>query len=56
VASERSPGVIATNIHRRAGATEQSYAAFMEHSKTTHALGRTGTTEEVAPGVPAGLL
>lgn len=38
-----NPGVIVTNIHKRGGMDEAAYAAFLEHSKSTHALGRAGT-------------
>jgi NAD(P)-dependent dehydrogenase (short-subunit alcohol dehydrogenase family) len=30
------------------GMDEQAYAAFLEHSKTTHPLGRVGALEEIA--------
>jgi NAD(P)-dependent dehydrogenase (short-subunit alcohol dehydrogenase family) len=43
-----NPGVVITNLHRRGGMTEDAYAAFLEHSKTTHPLGRAGTPEEIA--------
>jgi len=43
-----NPGVVVTNLHRAGGMTEQEYAAFLEHSKTTHPLGRVGRPEEVA--------
>src|SRR5436853_875729 len=43
-----NPGVVVTQIHRRGGLSEDKYAAFLEHSKTTHPLGRVGTPEEVA--------
>jgi NAD(P)-dependent dehydrogenase (short-subunit alcohol dehydrogenase family) len=43
-----NPGVVVTQIHRRGGMAEESYAAFLEHSRTTHPLGRVGTAEEVA--------
>lgn len=42
------PGVIVTNIHKRGGMSEEAYAKFLEHSKSTHALGRPGTVDEVA--------
>ncbi|EFP03222.1 hypothetical protein CRE_28035 [Caenorhabditis remanei] len=45
------PGVIVTNIHRTSGQDEATYAAFLEKSKTTHALGRPGTTTEVAEAI-----
>jgi NAD(P)-dependent dehydrogenase (short-subunit alcohol dehydrogenase family) len=28
--------------------SEETYAAFLEHSKTTHPLGRVGDAEEIA--------
>ncbi|CAD0197526.1 unnamed protein product [Chrysodeixis includens] len=43
-----NPGVIATNIRLRVGVSEADYAAYLEKCKETHALGRTGTTLEVA--------
>lgn len=43
-----NPGVTVTNLHRRGGMDEGKYHAFLEHSKTTHPLGRVGTPEEVA--------
>ncbi|XP_055302952.1 3-oxoacyl-[acyl-carrier-protein] reductase FabG-like [Sitodiplosis mosellana] len=46
-----NPGVIVTNIHKRDGMDEAAYAAFLEHSKSTHALGRAGNTIEVAESI-----
>ena len=43
-----NPGVVVTNLHRRSGFDEQKYATFLEHSKTTHPLGRVGTPDEIA--------
>lgn len=43
-----NPGVVVTEIHRRGGMTEEQYAAFLEHSKTTHPLGRVGEAREIA--------
>jgi len=43
-----NPGVTLTYLHRNGGMDEQAYQAFVEHSKTTHPLGRIGTAEEVA--------
>lgn len=43
-----NPGVVVTNIHKRGGMSEEAYEKFLEHSKTTHPLGRVGTPEEVA--------
>ncbi|KAM3916532.1 3-oxoacyl-[acyl-carrier-protein] reductase FabG-like [Leptodactylus fuscus] len=42
------PGVIITDVHRRAGLDEEQYAQFLQRTQTTHALGRPGTVEEVA--------
>jgi NAD(P)-dependent dehydrogenase (short-subunit alcohol dehydrogenase family) len=43
-----NPGVVVTEIHKRGGMTEDAYKAFLEHSKTTHPIGRTGRPEEIA--------
>jgi len=43
-----NPGVVITEIHKRGGMTEEQYDAFLEHSKTTHPLGRVGQAGEVA--------
>jgi NAD(P)-dependent dehydrogenase (short-subunit alcohol dehydrogenase family) len=43
-----NPGVVVTELHRSGGMGEEAYAAFLEHSKTTHPLGRAGEAEEVA--------
>lgn len=43
-----NPGVIVTNIHKRGGMDEETYATFLKHSRTTHALGRAGDVKEVA--------
>ena len=42
-----NPGVVVTEIHKR-GMSEEAYAGFLEHSKQTHPLGRTGRPEEIA--------
>ncbi|XP_043932578.1 3-oxoacyl-[acyl-carrier-protein] reductase FabG-like isoform X2 [Protopterus annectens] len=42
------PGVIVTEVHKRAGLTEEQYAQFLENCKETHALGRPGVPDEVA--------
>lgn len=61
-----SPGVIKTNIHTRGGLSAEQYAKvslcsfalqcthcaqFLEHSKTTHALGRVGDVLETARAI-----
>ena len=43
-----NPGVVVTNLHRRSGMAEDSYASFLERSKTTHPLGRPGSPDEIA--------
>jgi NAD(P)-dependent dehydrogenase (short-subunit alcohol dehydrogenase family) len=43
-----NPGVVVTNLHRRSGMNDESYAAFLERSKGTHPLGRPGDPEEIA--------
>jgi NAD(P)-dependent dehydrogenase (short-subunit alcohol dehydrogenase family) len=43
-----NPGVVVTEIHKRGGMSEQDYAAFLEHSKATHPVGRVGEPREVA--------
>lgn len=43
-----NPGVVVTEIHKRRGMTAEQYEAFLEHSKTTHPLGRVGQADEVA--------
>lgn len=43
-----NPGVVVTRLHRTGGMDEEAYAVFLEHSKTTHPLGRVGQPEEVA--------
>jgi NAD(P)-dependent dehydrogenase (short-subunit alcohol dehydrogenase family) len=46
--NEVNPGVVVTELHRAGGMNEEAYAAFLEHSKSTHPLGRVGGPEEVA--------
>lgn len=46
-----NPGVTVTNLHKRGGMDEVAYQKFLEHSKSTHALGRPGTTDEVANAI-----
>ena len=43
-----NPGVVVTQLHRTGGMEEERYAQFLEHSQTTHPLGRVGTAEEIA--------
>lgn len=46
-----NPGVIVTEIHLRGGMDEAMYQQFLEHSKSTHALGRAGNVNEVASAI-----
>ena len=43
-----NPGVVVSNLHRRGGMQEDAYEKFLEHSKSTHPLGRPGQPREVA--------
>ena len=43
-----NPGVVVTNLHKRGGMDDARYAAFLEHAKETHPLGRPGTAAEIA--------
>lgn len=43
-----NPGVVVTELHQRAGMSDEAYVAFLERGKQTHPLGRVGTPEEVA--------
>ncbi|MBZ5500279.1 MAG: glucose 1-dehydrogenase [Acidobacteriia bacterium] len=45
------PGVVVSNLHRRGGMGEEKYQAFLEHSKTTHPIGRVGQPEDVADAI-----
>uniref|UniRef100_A0A1E1XAL2 Dehydrogenase n=1 Tax=Amblyomma aureolatum TaxID=187763 RepID=A0A1E1XAL2_9ACAR len=46
-----NPGVIVTEVHKRGGMSDAQYAQFLEHCKTTHAMGRVGTADEVARAI-----
>ena len=43
-----NPGVVVTEIHKRGGMSEEDYERFLEHSKTTHPIGRVGDPREIA--------
>jgi NAD(P)-dependent dehydrogenase (short-subunit alcohol dehydrogenase family) len=43
-----NPGVVITEIHKRGGMSEENYEKFLEHSKTTHPIGRVGDPKEIA--------
>lgn len=46
-----NPGVTVTNLHKRGGMNDEAYAKFLEHTKTTHALGRAGQAREIADAI-----
>ncbi len=46
-----NPGVVVSNLHRRSGMQEDAYEAFLEHSKTTHPLGRVGQPQDNAEAI-----
>lgn len=46
-----NPGIIDTPLHKRAGRNDEMCKEFLEHSKTTHPLGRVGKPEEVAEAI-----
>jgi NAD(P)-dependent dehydrogenase (short-subunit alcohol dehydrogenase family) len=43
-----NPGVVITEIHKRGGMEEEAYEKFLEHSRSTHPIGRVGSAREVA--------
>ncbi len=43
-----SPGVVRSELHRRGGMDDEAYRRFLEHSRSTHPLGRIGEPDEVA--------
>ncbi len=45
------PGVVVSNLHRRGGMGEEKYQAFLEHSKTTHPIGRVGQPKDIAGAI-----
>lgn len=46
-----NPGVTVTNLHKTGGMNEEAYQKFLDHSKTTHALGRPGQADELASAI-----
>lgn len=46
-----NPGVVVTELHKRGGMDEEAYAKFLEHCRSTHALGRPGEVKEVAAAI-----
>uniref|UniRef100_A0A1Q3FKC4 Ketoreductase domain-containing protein n=1 Tax=Culex tarsalis TaxID=7177 RepID=A0A1Q3FKC4_CULTA len=46
-----NPAVIVTEFHKRLGMDDSSYQAYLKRSEETHALGRVGTTAEVAAAI-----
>ena len=43
-----NPGVVRSSLQKTGGMSEETYAGFLERSKTTHPLGRIGEPEEIA--------
>ncbi len=43
-----NPGVVETHLHKNSGMSAEEYQRFLEHSQTTHPLGRVGQSKEVA--------
>lgn len=43
-----NPGVVVTELHRRGGMDDAAYAKFLQHSQSTHPLGRVGSPDEIA--------
>src|SRR5215471_5781323 len=43
-----NPGVVVTGLHRAGGMADDAYGKFLEHSKSTHPLGRVGEAGEIA--------
>lgn len=46
-----NPGVVVTNLHKAGGMANEAYEKFLEHSQSTHPLGRVGRAEEVAEAI-----
>lgn len=46
-----NPGVVVSQLHRRGGMDDAAYDAFLEHSKSTHPLGRVGQPEDIAAAI-----
>lgn len=42
------PGVVVSQLHRRSGYDDARYDEFLDHSRSTHPLGRVGQPEEIA--------
>ena len=46
-----NPGVVVSNLHKASGMSDEKYRAFLQHSTTTHPLGRVGQADEVAESI-----
>ena len=46
-----NPGVVVSQLHRRGGMDAASYEAFLEHSRSTHPLGRVGEPGDIAAAI-----
>ena len=43
-----NPGVVVSNLHKRAGMSDDAYEKFLSNSSSTHPIGRVGQPGEVA--------
>ncbi|XP_039962181.1 3-oxoacyl-[acyl-carrier-protein] reductase FabG-like [Bactrocera tryoni] len=46
-----NPGMVVTKFYQGLGISEEVYAKYVEHSKTTNPLGRVGETKDVADAI-----
>jgi len=46
-----NPGLVMTQIHKRAGMSDDDIAKYFERAKTTHPLGRFGELEDVTQAI-----
>ena len=46
-----NPGVVVSQLHRRGGMDDATYATFLEHSVATHPLGRVGRPQDLADAI-----
>lgn len=46
-----NPGVVVSQLHRRGGMDDTAYAAFLQHSESTHPLGRVGQPQDIAAAI-----
>lgn len=46
-----NPGVVVSQLHRRSGMDEETYAGFLERGVETHPLGRVGQPDDIAAAI-----